>query len=133
MIAWDTNFLVRYLITDDDIGQSEIVLNLLEVEQTKSRPIYLTLITLCETVWVLSKIYKFRKAQLVPILKNVLEDKNFLFENIDRFQNALELYASNKGDFADYLIGLAAKENVQAQASYTFDKALKSCPLFKVH
>ena len=133
MIAWDTNFLVRYLITDDDINQSEIVLNVLAVEQTKSRPIYLTLITLCETVWVLSKIYKFRKAQLVPILKNVLEDKNFLFENIDRFQNALELYASNKGDFADYLIGLTAKENVQAQASYTFDKALKSCPLFKVH
>jgi predicted nucleic-acid-binding protein len=133
MIAWDTNFLVRYLITDDDTGQSEIVFKVLAAEQSKSRPIYITLITLCETVWVLTKIYKFRKTQLIPVLANILEDSNFLLEGIDRFQKALEFYASNKGDFADYLIGLTAKEAVQAQATHTFDKALKSCPLFEVH
>lgn len=133
MISWDTNFLVRYIITDDDPEQSETVIANLEKQQAKDRPVLITLIVLCETAWVLSKAYEFKKAQLISILKDLIGDTNFSFENPLVFQKALERYASSKGDFSDYIIGVAAQETLHARTTHTFDKQLADSELFTVH
>lgn len=133
MISWDTNFLVRYIITDDDPAQSEIVIANLEKQQAKDHPVLITLIVLCETAWVLSKAYEFKKTQLVSILTDLIGDTNFSFENPLIFEKALERYASSKGDFSDYVIGIAARETLRAQTTHTFDKQLAKSELFTVH
>ena len=133
MISWDTTFLIRYLVKEDDPKQTETVYQNLLKEQKKARPVFIASIALCETVWVLRFSYKLEKRSIATVLKHLLDDPNFHFEDSALFQKALELYTSSKGDFSDYLIGLTAKETVQAQATHTFDKALKSCPLFEVH
>ena len=81
MIAWDTNFLMRYLITDDDPKQTDIVITSLRREQNRNSPIFISLIVICETTWVLSSAYKIRRHNIIEILEGLLDDSNFEFES----------------------------------------------------
>ena len=133
MIAWDTNFLIRYLITDDDTKQTEVVLETLADQQKAGTPIFITQIVICESIWVLSGAYKIPKPQLIQILESLLADSNFHFENAAILPEALEMYKSQKGDLSDYLIGLTAKLQAKVEATHSFDKALSKCDLFETH
>lgn len=133
MISWDTNFLIRYLITQDAPEQTQAVLKNLESQQRKGRPVFLASIALCETVWVLRSAYGLPRQAIATILRHLLDDTNFLFENPEQANKALGMYSAQKGDFADYLIALTARDAVHAEKTHTFDKGLKANKLFQVH
>ncbi len=132
MISIDTNVLLRYLLADD-ITQYEKANALIR----SSRPVLITDVVLVETVWTLKgKRYKYDKALLCNVIRNLIGDSNFVFEHnqviwssLCDFEEAKPLCGKNL-DFADSLIvhksHLSAKnKRTQLSGIYSFDKAIQ--------
>ncbi|MDP0500022.1 MAG: type II toxin-antitoxin system VapC family toxin [Verrucomicrobiota bacterium JB022] len=122
MIAFDTNYLVRFL-TQDDPEQSAVVTTTIQAEIEADRQIRIYDLVLLETCWVLSSVYQISKAQWLMILENLLDDALFVFDDAARLRLALERYRQGKADFGDYLIWARAK--TEKHTLLTFDKKLK--------
>ena len=122
MIALDTNVLVRFLVTDD-AEQSADAVALIERAITADETLYLGEIVVAETVWVLSRSYRFTRAEIAAIIHRLLAARHLVFGSGDRIAHALRHFETGKGDFADYLIAADARA---AGADYvaTFDRAL---------
>lgn len=122
----DTNVLVRYLAADDP-GQYRAAAALIETDTDDS--FFVSDVVICELIWVLREAYKASRADTVEILVDLLETPVLAFTDRERLYRSLAKYASGRGDFADYLIGLQAID-AGYDATYTFDKALHSDPGF---
>lgn len=130
MIGLDTNVLVRYLVRDD-ARQTAIATRLIESKCTADDPGHLTLVVLCELVWVLARGYGYERSAIAGLLRRMLSAEDLQTERSELAWQALNLYAEGKADFADYLIGFCNKDE-GAQATYTFDRRAKGCGLFQV-
>ena len=126
MIGLDTNVLVRYLTQDDAKQFQEASALLLGLEQHQQSA-YLSTITLCETVWVLARAYKIDRAQIVEMFEKLLGTSFFVIEDKDAVREAVDLYRAGKGDFADYLVGVCAR-NAGSVTVATFDETLHAHP-----
>ena len=126
MISLDTNVLVRYLMQDDakQFQEASVLLHELEKQQ---RSAYLSTVTLCETVWVLTRAYKIDRAQIVEMFAKLLDISLFAIEDKDAVREAVDLYRTGKGDFADYLVGVRSR-NAGSVTMVTFDEALHAHP-----
>jgi predicted nucleic-acid-binding protein len=122
VIGLDTNVLVRYLTQDDDKQFQEASALLLGLEK-QQRSAYLSTVTLCETVWVLARAYKIDRAQIVAMFGTLLDTSLFVIEDKDAVREAVDLYRSGTGDFADYLVGVRSR-NAGSVTMATFDAAL---------
>jgi predicted nucleic-acid-binding protein len=86
---------------------------------------------LCETIWVLERVYRQSKAQIVDAIENVLLMDLLQLEH-DRFvRRAFDQFRYGRADFPDYLIGELARE-AGCRDTVTFDKALKGAPGFTI-
>jgi predicted nucleic-acid-binding protein len=101
MIAIDTNVLVRIIV--EDVGQAEQTKIARELAKTAQK-IYLTQIVQVETTWVLAKVYKLNKPDLIAVLDHLLENPAFVLQNLESFQTALGLFRQSQADIADCLI-----------------------------
>lgn len=126
MIGLDTNVLVRYLTQDDAKQFQEASVLLLGLEKQR-RTAFLTTITLCETVWVLSRAYKIDRSQIVDMFVKLLDTSLFVIEDKDAVREAVGLYRNGKGDFADYVLGVRSR-NAGCATVATFDEALCAHP-----
>ncbi len=126
MIGLDTNVLVRYLAQDDAKQFQEASALLLGLEN-QHRSAHLSTITLCETVWVLARAYKIERTQIVVMFERLLDTSLFVIEDKDAVREAVDLYRSGKGDFADYLVGVRSR-NAGSITLATFDEALYAHP-----
>jgi predicted nucleic-acid-binding protein len=118
MIALDTNILVR-LITRDDPAQADAVDALLS---TPDAAFFLPDLVLAELAWVLARGYAFTRAQVAEVMTALLDRLDVVFEDEERVQAAVRLYAGGL-DLADALIlGRAHAGGCSALAS--FDEAL---------
>jgi predicted nucleic-acid-binding protein len=122
VIAFDTNYLVRHIVQDDE-AQCKIVASILEKEVQGDRSIRILDLVLLETAWVLREVYEFDRSALAEIIEELLEDSAFSFDNPTRLRSALKLFQKGKADFADYLI-LASARSEELELK-TFDKHLK--------
>lgn len=104
MIGLDTNVLVRYIVQDDPV-QSAAATEILESECTPEEPGFINAITLAECVWVLERAYRHTRAQIAPILEDMLTSAEFKIEHAACAWQALQAYRQSKADFADLLIG----------------------------
>jgi predicted nucleic-acid-binding protein len=130
MIGLDTNVLVRYLV-EDDKAQTDSANRLLSAARDAGEVVYLSLIVLCETYWVLRSAYDRPRAEIMAAIHSLLGVDVFQFEEPDTVRRALESCRKGKGDFADYLIGhLYTARGCRHTA--TFDRALKAAPGFSV-
>jgi predicted nucleic-acid-binding protein len=130
MIGLDTNILVRYL-TQDDAGQSRIAAEEIEKGLAVGHMFFIADIVLCELVWVLEAAYGYDRLEIAPVLESILRTRQFQFENKDLLWKSLADYRTNKGDFADHLIGQAGQK-AGCRETLTFDTGLKNNPLFRV-
>ena len=128
MIALDTNVLVRFLVTDD-AEQSAAAVALIERAITADATLYLSEIVVAETVWVLSRSYRFTRAEIAAILHRLLAARHLVFGRGERITRALHHFETGKGDFADYLIAEDARAAGADQIA-TFDRALLREPGF---
>ncbi|MFA6713755.1 MAG: type II toxin-antitoxin system VapC family toxin [Victivallaceae bacterium] len=129
MIGIDTNILVRYLVQDDE-RQASVANKILD-RVSDINPAFINNIVMCETVWVLSKAYKFKKTLIIKTIEQILSTSGIEFENAGGIRKALRHYDSGNADFSDYLIAEINKEN-GAKTTYTFDRKASGCSLFTI-
>ncbi len=121
MVAFDTNHLVRHILQDNP-HQCEVVKSVLQDEALGDRIVRIFDLVLLETSWVLHSVYAFDRHAWSEILKDLLADSIFSFDNPAQVRSALKHYRQGKADFADYLILERAKsEGLELK---TFDKRL---------
>lgn len=130
MIGLDTNVLVRYIVRDD-ARQAALSDKLIEAKCTKEQPGCISLVVLCELVWVLSRGYGYAREVIVEVLSRIIAADDLLVENSERARVALNLYRRGTADFADYLIGLGNRDQ-SAETTYTFDRRAADSDLFNM-
>lgn len=112
MIIIDTSALVRFFTNDDKIKANKVK-NLLEKEE-----ILLPDIVFIELNYVLTKLYKIEKTELVKIYQFLLSQNNI--KTSEEIKEALELFKTVSLSVADCLIAVFAKDETLA----SFDQKL---------
>lgn len=115
-VAADTNVVVRYL-TGDDAAQAAQAAVALEAADA----VYLDIVVLCETVWVLRRAYGLPREQIAEVLADLLESDGIEVDSRAADAGLAMLRAG--GDFAD---GVTLHQSGQALcgALLTFDRRL---------
>ncbi len=122
MIALDTNVLVRFLVADDE-EQNQRATELIKNVIAKDEVFYISDIVLVETIWVLSRSYRFTRQEIVDVLRKLLAARHVLFSAPDEIARALNAFEQGSGGFADYLIREHAYR-AGCDGIATFDRAL---------
>lgn len=130
MIALDTNVLVRYIV-QDHVYQSKIATEILEKRCTKTNPVFVSFVVLCELVWVLAYTYQYEKHVILSVLKQLFSTSELFIEDITIARNALELFSHGKADFSDYLIVKIAQKHGITE-TFTFDRKAGECQGFNL-
>jgi predicted nucleic-acid-binding protein len=130
VIGLDTNVLVRYIVRDE-AQQTAAATRLLESRCKIDEPGLVTLVVLCELVWVLDRGYGYKRGAIAGVLRRILSAGDLQVEHAELAWRALNLYEQEKADFADYVIGLGNRE-MKGEVTYTFDRRTAGNALFKV-
>jgi predicted nucleic-acid-binding protein len=130
VIAVDTNVLVRLLVKDD-AAQTRKVVELFKQLDAAGETAFVSDVTVCELVWVLSAAYGFDRKQIAGALRQILAARQLTFQATDRLSHALDAFEAGRGDLADYVILEHAKA-AGCDAVVTFDKALLKEAFFRV-
>lgn len=128
MRGLDTNVLVRYLVADD-AGQNALAVGLVEQSRRTGGVLYISIVVLCELVWVLTRGYGHAKAEIIGVLELILMTKQFQLENDPLVRRSLDAFQAGGGDFADYLIGEVCRQ-AGCEECVTFDRGLKGASGF---
>jgi predicted nucleic-acid-binding protein len=113
-ITADTNVLVRAL-TGDDARQSKVA----QAELANAELVALTVPALCELVWVLSKGYGIRSAEIAEALRLLMNGANAVVNRPAAEAGLAQLEAG--GDFADGAIAFEGSW-LGAEMFVSFDK-----------
>ncbi|MGD0281876.1 MAG: type II toxin-antitoxin system VapC family toxin [Dissulfurispiraceae bacterium] len=130
MSGLDTNVLVRYFVGDDE-KQTQKASACIRAIAASGKSCFISCIVLCELVWVLESAYDYEKREIVDVLEKLLITKQFEIENKDIVRHSIHDYKAGDGDIADHLIG-RFNQDKGCDVTYTFDRALKGCPLFSI-
>lgn len=130
MIGLDSNVLVRYLVQDDP-AQCARVDRLFERGIDGDRSFFIGTLVLCEAAWVLSSCYDIDRDGIVGAFAAVLTTAQFEIEHKELVRWALDSFAEKRGDFADCLLGLVARE-AGCDTTVTFDRGLRRNATFRL-
>ena len=120
MIGLDTNVLLR-LFVDDDMVQAATTRRFVASRCSRETPGFVDRVALCETVWVLTRIYGFGRAETVSVVEQLLASQDIVLEDQDAVHAALGIFANRGIEFADVLIGQANRAR-GCEATATFDR-----------
>ena len=126
MIAIDTKVLIHLIVEDDDI-QAHKALNLLK----QHNEVFISVIVICETAWVLESCYDLNKIEIINVFENILRVDQFDIEHSESIWLALNEYKKINADFSDCIIGAIAKNNGHYPVA-TFDKKAAKSSFFKL-
>lgn len=126
MIGLDTNVLVRYL-TQDDAEQAAAANRVMQAQCTADDPCRLSLVVLCELVWVLGRAYGCDREAIAGILERLLSAAELEVADEAIAWRALRAYAEGPADFADYCI-LFANREAGCSRTLSFDQRLARHP-----
>lgn len=126
MVGLDTNVLVRFLVRDDEeqAGRAE---KLIRKSANAGDPVYISLLVLLETEWVLRSRYKLDKAEILGTFSELLSSMDLSFEDEPSIEEALFLWKDSPAQFADCLIG-ARHRALGCDATATFDSDAAKLP-----
>jgi len=126
----DTNVLVR-LVTRDDAEQFRQVREFLEARFAEADPVLVSVIVLCETVWVLRSSYGIPRREIAAALDQLLGVAGLVIEDREQVAAAVDAYRRGPGDFSDYLLG-ERNRAAGCASTATLDRRLKSAPTFQL-
>ncbi len=129
MIGIDTNVLVRYLV-QDDLLQSQLASNFIELQCSEETPAFISGIVLCELVWVLESAYDYPKKIIADVLEKILKTRQFHLQHPEILWQALREYKNKSVDFADSYIAHLSLAN-ECSHTVTFDKKAARSNYFK--
>jgi predicted nucleic-acid-binding protein len=104
MTGLDTNVLIRYLTQDDPI-QSKKATEIIERCLTEDKPGFVSLVTLVETVWVLSRVYDLSHLEIAAAVEGMLQSDTLVIQNEQEVFTAVATLRAGRGSFADALVG----------------------------
>lgn len=128
MLGIDTNVLVRFLVRDDE-PQFEKARKLIRREVAAGRRVFVSLLVLLETEWVLRSRYGLPKAEIIGAVSGLLDAADVQFEDEPTIEEALFVWKDNAGGFADCLIG-SRNKRLGCSATVTFDVKASRLPGF---
>lgn len=117
MIRLDTNYIIRYLINDDE-KMAEIAENII-----LNRIIYISNEVLAEVIYVLSGVYSIPKKDICEMLIQLISFENIQVENKSILIDTLKFFNDKSLDFVDCLLCRYSEED----EIKTFDKKLLKC------
>ena len=130
MIALDTNVLARYIVRDEP-RETRAATRLLESVCTTESPGVVTLVVLCELVWVLDRGYRYRRPEIADVVRRLLSAADLQIERSDLAWQALNRFEVGRADYSDFVIGLLGRAE-QAEATVTFDRRAAESELFRL-
>jgi predicted nucleic-acid-binding protein len=119
MLGLDTNVLVRYLVRDNE-AQFERARRLIRRTVAADAGVFVSLLVLQETEWVLRSRYDFSKAEIIETISALLDTTEIRFEDEPTIEEALFLWKDSVADFSDCLIG-THNRRLGCTATATFD------------
>lgn len=128
MIGLDTNVVIRYLMKDEK-NQFKHAEEVIESAIKDKKKVQITLVVLCEVVWVLIYHYELNKDEVNQFLGMLLNAEQIEVENRQLALSAFHEYQNAKADFSDCLIGLT-NLSLGSVTTYTFDKKAAKLPFF---
>lgn len=124
MIGIDTNILVRFLTRDDE-SQYQKARHLIQSQLDTGDAIFISLLVMMETEWVLRSRYGLVKPRIIEVLTGLLESREIIFEDEPSLEEALFTWRESSADFADSLI-FSHGRRLGCHKIYSFDvKAAK--------
>jgi predicted nucleic-acid-binding protein len=120
MTGLDTNVLVRYFAQDDPI-QSRKAVEIIERRLTEDEPGFVSVVTMVETVWVLSRVYGLRDHEIVRVVEGMLQSDTLVVQNEQEVFTAVAALKSGRGSFADALVSALGRW-AGCTSTLTFDK-----------
>jgi len=124
MLGIDTNVLLRYLVRDDE-AQFEKARRLIRREVNAGEGVFVSLLVLLESEWVLRSKYGLRKTEIMETFSALLDATEVRFEDEPVIEEALFIWKDVTAEFADCLIGVRNRR-LGCRATATFDaKAVK--------
>ena len=130
MIGLDTNVLVRHIVQDSK-EEARIASRVIASRCTADDPGIVSLVVLCELVWVLDRGYGYDRATIAGVLRQLLSLEDLHVERSELAWQALNFYEEGKADFPDYVIGLSHR-NQGARVTCSFDRRTSGCELFEL-
>lgn len=130
MIGLDTNVLLRYL-TQDDPAQTAVAAERIDQLDIGENRGFINSVVLCETLWVLTRGYRYSRADIDQVVDQLLLTQEFEIEHRTQVWAALQDFRDGAADFADCLIG---RINSAAGCTKTisFDQDTGALPAFEV-
>ncbi|NOY69386.1 MAG: type II toxin-antitoxin system VapC family toxin [Deltaproteobacteria bacterium] len=130
MKAIDTNVLVRFLVRDDE-KQSELVYKLFKRAQSVKKELFVPLIVVLETIWVLGSVYEIPREKIIDSVKSLLGLPVLKFEARSAILGFVSSAQKTKTDLSDLLIGHSAKFS-GCESVLNFDKRASGFGLFQL-
>ena len=120
MLGIDTNVLVRFLVRDDE-AQFEKARRLIRREVDAREDVFVSLMVLMETEWVLRSRYSLKKKQIMEAISGLLDATEVQLEDEPAIEETLFICKDSAADFADCLIG-AHNRRLGCRATATFEE-----------
>jgi predicted nucleic-acid-binding protein len=130
MIGLDTNVLVRYFAQDDPV-QSPKATEIMELRLTEDQPGFVSVVTMVETVWVLSSIYELSDHEIASAVERMLQADTLVIQNEQEVFTAAVALKAGRGSFADALIG-ALGTWAGCASTLTFDRKASRLGTFEI-
>jgi predicted nucleic-acid-binding protein len=125
MISLDANVLVR-LLTNDEPKQVRLARKALDLALAEGKTVWVSVIVLCELVWVLQGLYKYDKKQVITAIDALLKFSGIEVQSPRLVKKTLDVLAGNSVDFADILLGLVS---LDAGADYLLRAPSTAAPI----
>lgn len=126
MLGLDTNVLVRLLVQDDR-AQSRRARELVQQAVEHERVVWISLLVMIETEWVLRSRYGFDKSATLQTIAHLLETRELTFEDEPAIEEALHYWKESPCGFADCLI-VAHNRRSGCEATVSFDRRAARLP-----
>ena len=130
MKAVDTNILVRFLVRDDP-KQSDVVYRKLKQTEDENGVLFVPLLVVLETVWVLESVYDISKSEIAEAVDALLLMPVFQFEAQGVISSMVKSAREIKLELSDLLIAHSAKAS-GCETVITFDRDASKSGLFEL-
>ncbi len=120
MIGLDTNVLLRFLVDDDNVEQSRAARALLS-GRNGDEPVFISAVTLAETVWVLTKKLDYAISDVAVVIRKLLAGDGVHLEHDVQLGVLLGRGKLPSAELADHLIAWSGHA-VGCSRTVTFDR-----------
>ena len=108
MKALDTNVLIRFLVRDEK-RQAEAVYKTFKQAESDNELLFIPLLVLLETVWVLESVYKIKRQDVLDSIYALLLMPILEFESQSTIMSFVSSARETKTELSDLLIAHSAK------------------------